>query len=52
VYKDGGDVYEFLWERSTNVSTCLEWAKKMSLEAGSSLAAHYIAKRISIPTAI
>lgn len=22
VYKDGGDVYEFLWDKSTHVSTC------------------------------
>ena len=22
VYKDGGDVYEFLWDKSTTVSTC------------------------------
>ncbi|MCQ4922167.1 recombinase family protein [Tissierella carlieri] len=30
VYKDGGDVYEFLWDKSTHVSTCLEVTIKMS----------------------
>jgi site-specific DNA recombinase len=24
VYKNGGDVYEFLWDKSTHVSTCLK----------------------------
>ena len=23
VYKDGGDVYEFLWDKSTHISTCV-----------------------------
>jgi len=30
VYKDGGDVYEFLWDKSTHVSTWVERSIKMS----------------------
>jgi len=30
VYKDGGDVCGFLWDKSTHVSTCLEVTKMMA----------------------
>ncbi len=30
VYKDIGDVYGFLWDKSTHVSTCLEMTIMMS----------------------
>ena len=42
VYKDGADVCEFLWDKRTHVSTCLEDTKKMSHEAGSPLVAVYM----------
>lgn len=34
VYKDGGDVYEFLWDKSTHVSTCLVTTKKIKFYWG------------------
>lgn len=37
VYKDGGDVCGFLWDKSTHVSTCLEATIMMSIEDGSPL---------------
>lgn len=30
IYKDGEDACDFLWDKSTHVSTCLECVKKMS----------------------
>ncbi|MEA4920768.1 MAG: hypothetical protein VB078_07600, partial [Clostridiaceae bacterium] len=37
VYKDGGDVCGFLWDKITHVSTCLVAVIMMSLEASKSL---------------
>ncbi len=34
VYKDGGDVCRFLWDKSTHVSTWLEWSLLMSASMG------------------
>ncbi|WP_420314590.1 recombinase family protein [Anaerotignum propionicum] len=47
VYKDGGDVCGFLWDKSTHVSTCLEELKKMPLEPGGALAAGYILETVA-----
>ena len=44
VYKNGGDVYEFLWDKSTHVSTCLEAMILMLQVDISPLAESYISE--------
>ncbi|EGW38160.1 hypothetical protein DOT_3918 [Desulfosporosinus sp. OT] len=46
VYKDGGDVCEFLWDKSTHVSTCLEDTKKMPGEADIPMAESFFHKNV------
>ena len=42
VYKDGEDACDFLWDKSTHVSTCLVAAILMTIEPGTPLASRYI----------
>jgi len=42
VYKDGEDACDFLWDKSTHVSTCLVAAILMTVDPGTPLASRYI----------